>query len=59
MLPGDFSVTKLMAGMTQVLALGMMFLAFIFKLEDQQKYIMFAIMLQVLTIALLMMGRQR
>ena len=51
-------MSKLLAGMTQVLALGLMFMAFIFRVEDQ-KYIWFAIMLQVLTIALLIMGKQR
>ena len=45
---------------TQVLALGLMFLGFLFRdVAPGQMYLLFAIMLQVLTIALLLMGRGR
>jgi hypothetical protein len=45
---------------TQVLALGLMFLGFLFReTPNGQMYLLFAIMLQVLTIALLIMGRGR
>ena len=56
----DFSVASLLSVVTQVLALGLMFLGFLFR-EGQhgQMYLLFAIMLQVLTIALLIMARQR
>jgi len=56
----DFSVASLLSVVTQVLALGLMFLGFLFR-EGQhgQMYLLFAIMLQVLTIALLLMGRGR
>ena len=57
----DFSVASLLSVVTQVLALGLMFLGFLFR-ENQitgQTYLLFAIMLQVLTIALLLMGRGR
>jgi hypothetical protein len=56
----DFSVASLLSVVTQVLALGLMFLGFLFRDEKNgQMYMLFAIMLQVLTIALLLMGRGR
>ena len=56
----DFSVASLLSVVTQVLALGLMFLGFLFREgPNGQMYLLFAIMLQVLTIALLLMGRGR
>ena len=56
----DFSVASLLSVVTQVLALGLMFLGFLFREgPNGQMYLLFAIMLQVLTIALLIMGRGR
>jgi len=57
----DFSVASLLSVVTQVLALGLMFLGFLFRerATEGQMYMLFAIMLQVLTIALLIMGRGR
>ena len=56
----DFSVASLLSVVTQVLALGLMFLGFLFReVPNGQMYLLFAIMLQVLTIALLIMGRGR
>jgi D-glycero-D-manno-heptose 1,7-bisphosphate phosphatase len=56
----DFSVASLLSVVTQVLALGLMFLGFLFREGPSgQTYLLFAIMLQVLTIALLIMGRAR
>ena len=56
----DFSVASLLSVVTQVLALGLMFLGFLFREGPVgQTYLLFAIMLQVLTIALLLMGRGR
>lgn len=58
--PSDFSVPKLLAGIVQILALGMLFLAYINRDHpEMQQYLLYAIMFQVLTIALLIMGRQR
>jgi hypothetical protein len=51
----EFSINQLLAVITQVLALGLMTMAIIFRTEESSaSYLMFAIMLQVLTIALLM-----
>jgi len=56
----DFSVASLLSVVTQVLAMGLMFLGFLFREgPNGQMYLLFAIMLQVLTIALLIMGRGR
>jgi len=56
----DFSVASLLSVVTQVLAVGLMFLGFLFREGPSgQMYLLFAIMLQVLTIALLIMGRGR
>lgn len=56
----DFSVTKLLAGIAQVLALAIVLLGYL-KYPDNSYYalMVFAIYLQMLTIALLIMGRQR
>lgn len=57
----DFSVSKLMAGIVQVLAIAAMVMSFILR-ENQTTFlqlIAFALTLQTMTIALLIMGRQR
>jgi histidinol-phosphate phosphatase family protein len=56
--PGDFAVTKLLAGVTQVLALAVLFLAYLYK-GEVEPYLLVAIFLQCFTIALLIMGKQR
>lgn len=57
----DFSVSKMMGGVVQILALAAMFMAYIKRdvVNDMGTAILVAIFLQVLTIALLIMGRQR
>ncbi len=57
----DFSVSKLMAGIVQILALAILFLAYL-RRDDAtvlNSTMIFAVYLQVLTIALLIMGKQR
>ena len=57
----DFSVSKLFAGVVQVLALATLFLAYLKKADpvSLQTHLLIAIMLQTLTIALLIMSRQK
>lgn len=56
----DFSVSKLMAGIVQVTALAVVFLSYLYRNSAAYHSLaMFAIFLQTLTIALLIMGRQR
>lgn len=57
----DFSVSKLLAGVVQVLALATLFLAYLKKSDPTslQTHLLIAIMLQTLTIALLIMSRQK
>jgi histidinol-phosphate phosphatase family protein len=58
---GDFSVSKLLAGVVQVIALAVVIMAY-FKRPDWvgvQLYLMLAMVLQTLTISLLIMTRQR
>jgi D-glycero-D-manno-heptose 1,7-bisphosphate phosphatase len=57
----DFSVSKMMAGIVQIVALAALFLAAIYRdgTEAAQLWLLVAIFLQTLTIALLIMGRQR
>jgi D-glycero-D-manno-heptose 1,7-bisphosphate phosphatase len=58
----DFSVSKLLAGITQVVALAAAFLVYIYYREDTyfaSLLMLLAIYLQVLTVALMVMGRQR
>jgi histidinol-phosphate phosphatase family protein len=57
----DFSVSKLLAGVVQVLALATLFLAYLKKADPTslQTHLLIAIMLQTLTIALLIMSRQK
>ncbi len=55
----DFSVSKLLAGVVQVLALAAMFYAYLNKSGGPGVPIAVGIFLQVFTIALLIMGRQK
>jgi len=57
----DFSVSRLLAGISQVIALAMVFLSYLYREEAGQAYhmMLFAIYLQVLTVSLVVMGRQR
>lgn len=57
---GDFSVTKLLGGIAQVLVIAALFLAYL-RTDDlaRTNMLLFALVLQALTIALLIMGRQR
>ena len=59
--PPDFSVSKLLAGIIQVLAAAALIIAFMYRMEWNTAIpaLLFAIALQTLTIALLIMGRQR
>jgi len=52
-----FSISKMVAGIVQVLALAVLALAY--KAENPQNTLLLAIVLQLFTIALLIMGRQR
>lgn len=57
----DFSVSKLLAGIVQVLAIGLVFVAYLSR-ETPDRFwalLIFSQFLQTLTIALLIMGRQR
>jgi hypothetical protein len=58
---GDFSVSKLLAGIVQVLALATLFYAYLksSRKDDVFETLLLAIALQTLTIALLIMGRQK
>lgn len=56
----DFSVSKLMAGIVQVLAIGLVFAAYLNRETDRfYALLLFSIFVQTLTIALLIMGKQR
>ena len=58
----DFSISKLVAGIAQILALGAVPLAYVLYHNDAptfQLWLLTAIFLQTLTIALLIMGKQR
>ena len=56
----DFSVPKLLAGITQVIVLAMLFIAFLNRASPLlNSYLLFALTIQTMTIALLIMGRQR
>lgn len=59
--PPDFSVSKLLAGIVQVLAAAALIIAFMYRseLNTVVPALLFAIALETLTIALLIMGRQR
>lgn len=56
--PADFSVSKLLAGIVQVLVLAVLFFAYIGH-SNTQNVLLVAVTLQAMTIALLIMGRQR
>jgi hypothetical protein len=59
---GDFSVSKLLAGIVQVLALAALFYAYLKSSRPNEsafETLLLAIALQTLTIALLIMGRQK
>ncbi len=57
----EFSVSKLLAGIVQVVAVAVLFVAYLNRdmAGKVDTYLLFAIMLQALAIALLIMGRQR
>jgi hypothetical protein len=57
---GDFSVSKLLAGIAQMLAVAVFFFSY-FKRDSGalDTYLLVAIMLQTMTIALLIMSRQK
>jgi D-glycero-D-manno-heptose 1,7-bisphosphate phosphatase len=54
-----FSLTKMLAGVMQVLSLAMLGLAYFGRTDAEQERMTLAIFLQLFTIALLIMGRQR
>jgi D-glycero-D-manno-heptose 1,7-bisphosphate phosphatase len=57
---GDFSVSKLMAGIVQVLSIAVLFVSYLNRSSpDVGLYLELAIFLQVMTVALLIMGRQQ
>ena len=57
----DFSVSKMMAGITQIVAIALMFVGYLNRGENNigVPLLIFAVFFQNLTIALLIMGRQR
>jgi D-glycero-D-manno-heptose 1,7-bisphosphate phosphatase len=56
---GDFSVSKLMAGIVQVLSIAVLFMTYLNRAEPNAgMYLLLAIFLQTLTLALLIMGKQ-
>jgi hypothetical protein len=55
----DFSVSKLMAGVVQVLAIGALFFSYFHQGSSADSILLLAIFLEALTIALLIMGQQR
>ena len=56
---GDFSVSKLMAGIVQVLSIAILFMTYLNRAEPNAgMYLLLAIFMQVLTVALLIMGKQ-
>jgi hypothetical protein len=56
---GDFSISKLLAGIMQIIALAVLALAFLIYQNHFQSVALVAIFLQLFTIALLIMGRQK
>jgi D-glycero-D-manno-heptose 1,7-bisphosphate phosphatase len=59
--PNDFSVSKLLAGIVQILVLGVLFFAYLNRdtAAALQSTLLLALTLQTLTISLLIMGKQR
>jgi hypothetical protein len=57
----DFSVAKMMAGITQVLTLAVLFMAYLYRRDPValNNTMLFALTLQAMTIALLIFNRQR
>jgi len=57
----DFSVTKMLAGITQVLTLAVLFMSYLNRAEPMNllNTMIFALILQTMTIALLVMNKQR
>jgi D-glycero-D-manno-heptose 1,7-bisphosphate phosphatase len=57
----DFSVSKLLAGVVQVIVLAVLFMAFLQRSDNASliALLLFALTLQAMTIAMLIMGRQR
>lgn len=57
---GDFSVTRLLAGVAQILALAGLFLAYLYRRDHSSMVglMLLSLFLQTLTIALLLMGRR-
>ncbi|HEY8668108.1 MAG TPA: HAD-IIIA family hydrolase [Tepidisphaeraceae bacterium] len=57
----DFSVSKLFAGIVQVVALASLFFAYLYRADAQAlpNLLLFTLILQALTIALLIMGKQK
>lgn len=55
----EFAVSKLLAGIVQVVALAVLFLAYLYRSEAFQPLMLLAVFLQTLTISLLIMGRQK
>ena len=55
----EFSISKLLAGIFQIVAIAVVFLAYFYFRSDPQPPLLVAIFLQAFTIALLIMGRQR
>jgi D-glycero-D-manno-heptose 1,7-bisphosphate phosphatase len=56
----DFSVSKLLAGIVQVIAVALLFLSYLFRNDISfQQFILFGVFFQVMTIALLIMGKER
>jgi uncharacterized membrane protein len=59
---GDFSVSKLLAGIVQVIVLAVLLLSYFHRgdgSETVHSYLLVALVLQTMTIALLVMSRQR
>lgn len=56
---GDFSITKLVAGVVQMVALAVLLLAFLMFQANQMAVLIVALFLQVFTVALLIMDRQK
>lgn len=55
----EFSISKLLAGIIQIVAIAVVFLAYFYFRNDPQPPLLVAVFLQTFTIALLIMGRQR
>jgi D-glycero-D-manno-heptose 1,7-bisphosphate phosphatase len=56
----DFAVSKLLAGIVQVLALAVVFLSYLYRNDESfSGLLLFAVFMQTLTISLLIMGRQK